>query len=243
MSIELTSRGVTRADAVAGADALARQVLDACAQPAALIAPPASVLYRNRSARRLGLFVAPSGDSPTDDVSGLPPALTAALLRAATPGVGDSAPTWVPLREGASGPRLFTVHHLETGSGAPPLLLVKGYAREWCAHPSGELLAELYDLTTRETAVALALAEGDGIAEAAARLGLAKNTVRAHGRAVFRKLGLRTQAALATWLATALPPEEPAPIDVTSTGGNATGARRALVRTDESRGFTGSRDD
>lgn len=55
---------------------------------------------------------------------------------------------------------------------------------------------ELFNFTPAETALALQLANGLSLEEAAEKLGIMRNTARAHLRAIFSKTGVRRQAEL-----------------------------------------------
>jgi len=61
---------------------------------------------------------------------------------------------------------------------------------------SDEIVRKLFDLTPAEAALALALANGSTLEEAAEELGISKNTARAHLRAIFSKTGATRQATL-----------------------------------------------
>lgn len=65
-----------------------------------------------------------------------------------------------------------------------------------CPAAPAALLQALYGLTRTETAVALAVAEGDGLPTVAARLGIMQTTARSHLQRVFEKTGTRRQAEL-----------------------------------------------
>jgi DNA-binding CsgD family transcriptional regulator len=62
---------------------------------------------------------------------------------------------------------------------------------------AGDRLRAAYRLTPAEAAVAVALAAGDGLAAVAAAQGVALATVRTQAQHVYRKTGVRGQAALA----------------------------------------------
>jgi DNA-binding CsgD family transcriptional regulator len=68
-------------------------------------------------------------------------------------------------------------------------------------HGLGEL-RHIYGLTLQESKVALTVAEGHGLAEAAQSLGLSVLTVRNHLQRVFAKTGTSRQAELAQLIAT-----------------------------------------
>ncbi|MNT69412.1 Bacterial regulatory protein, luxR family [compost metagenome] len=62
------------------------------------------------------------------------------------------------------------------------------------------MVRKLFDLTPAETALALVLADGMTLDEAAEALGTSKNTARAHLRAIFSKTGVTRQATLVRML-------------------------------------------
>ncbi|AOK38337.1 helix-turn-helix transcriptional regulator [Burkholderia cenocepacia] len=61
---------------------------------------------------------------------------------------------------------------------------------------SHEIVRKLFDLTPAETALALALVNGQTLEEAADELAISKNTARSHLRAIFSKTGVTRQATL-----------------------------------------------
>ena len=61
-------------------------------------------------------------------------------------------------------------------------------------------MRKLFDFTPAETQLALQLADGLALEEAADELGISKNTARAHLRAVFSKTGVTRQATLVRML-------------------------------------------
>ncbi|MGO9602192.1 MAG: helix-turn-helix transcriptional regulator [Candidatus Binataceae bacterium] len=61
---------------------------------------------------------------------------------------------------------------------------------------SREMVRRLFDLTPAESSLALALADGLTLDEAAERLHIRKNTARAHLRAIFAKIGVTRQTTL-----------------------------------------------
>jgi DNA-binding CsgD family transcriptional regulator len=64
------------------------------------------------------------------------------------------------------------------------------------SHLSQELIRDLFGLTAAEATLALLLAKGLTLDEAAAELGIRKNTSRAHLRSIFAKTGVRRQTTL-----------------------------------------------
>ncbi|ENO94135.1 LuxR family transcriptional regulator [Thauera sp. 28] len=91
------------------------------------------------------------------------------------------------------------------GRGRPVVVL---YVRD----PAGRTLADaeavrqLFNLTPTETAVALKLADGTSLEEAAEALGIRRNTARAHLRAIFSKTGVRRQTELVRILLNSVAP-------------------------------------
>ena len=62
--------------------------------------------------------------------------------------------------------------------------------------PDGNLLQSLFDLTPAEARVASSIAGGATVAEAAAVLGLSRETIRTQLKGVFTKTGFRRQGEL-----------------------------------------------
>jgi DNA-binding CsgD family transcriptional regulator len=72
---------------------------------------------------------------------------------------------------------------------------------ESAPEPPAEAYRRLYDLTSREAAVAASLVAGARLADTAAALGMSIHTARTHLRALFRKTETRRQAELVALLA------------------------------------------
>ncbi len=64
------------------------------------------------------------------------------------------------------------------------------------AHPPVKLAQQLFQLTPAETALAIQLANGLSLEEAATVLNIRRNTARAHLRSIFSKTGVRRQTEL-----------------------------------------------
>lgn len=64
------------------------------------------------------------------------------------------------------------------------------------AHPPVKLAQQLFSLTPAETALAIELANGLSLEEAAEALNIRRNTARAHLRSIFSKTGVRRQTEL-----------------------------------------------
>lgn len=76
------------------------------------------------------------------------------------------------------------------------------------AQGSRETLHKIFDLTLAEGGLALLLAEGLTLEEAAEELGVRKNTARAHLRSIFSKTGVTRQTALVRLLLASVAPCE-----------------------------------
>jgi len=64
------------------------------------------------------------------------------------------------------------------------------------AHPPVKLAQQLFQLTPAETSLAIQLANGLSLEEAAEALNIRRNTARAHLRSIFSKTGVRRQTEL-----------------------------------------------
>ena len=72
-----------------------------------------------------------------------------------------------------------------------------------------QLLRAMYALTAAEARLAACVAQGFGVNEAAARLGITRNTARTQLKAVFAKLGVDRQAGVVRLLTSGLPSLRP----------------------------------
>lgn len=85
-------------------------------------------------------------------------------------------------------------------AGPPANLPTSTYALVFPAHDNGERLTEAlrasFGLTNAEARLALKLRDGLTLSEAAQYLGVRLNTVRAHLRAIFEKIGVSRQSHL-----------------------------------------------
>lgn len=82
-----------------------------------------------------------------------------------------------------------------SGRGTPSVaLFISDPAHS--AEPRGQVISRLFNLTRAEASLALHLAGGLSLDEAAAALGVSRNTARAHLRSVFAKTGVSRQAGL-----------------------------------------------
>jgi len=103
---------------------------------------------------------------------------------------------------GAAGPalqaRARAVPSSAYGDGAWVALFLADSVRP--ASPSGDLLRERFQLTPSEAVLALHLAQGATLADAADRLDIAYNTARSHLRAIFAKTRTHRQVELVTLL-------------------------------------------
>ena len=62
--------------------------------------------------------------------------------------------------------------------------------------PPSEVIQKLFGLTPKEAALAVRLAAGESIQEAAKSMRITHNTARAHLRSIFTKTGIDRQASL-----------------------------------------------
>lgn len=81
------------------------------------------------------------------------------------------------------------------GKGQPAVVL---YVRDAVgkSQVNNTVAKQLFNFTPAETALALELANGLSLEEAAENLNIMRNTARAHLRAIFSKTGVRRQAEL-----------------------------------------------
>jgi len=125
--------------------------------------------------------------------------LHAAIAAAAATSRGEGTASGGALRLRRSDGGLLEVRVVPAGSGwrrpgGAAALFVR--APEAVPRLDGATLRALYGLTATETRVAVLLAAGHTLAEAAERLGIKTTTARTHLRAVFEKTGARRQAEL-----------------------------------------------
>ena len=83
---------------------------------------------------------------------------------------------------------------LDDGDRSALLLYVRDAVNK--STVSSSVAKELFDFTPAETALALELANGLSLEDTAEKLGIMRNTARAHLRAIFSKTGVRRQAEL-----------------------------------------------
>lgn len=83
---------------------------------------------------------------------------------------------------------------LDDGDRSALLLYVRDAVNK--SSVSSSVAKELFDFTPAETALALELANGLSLEDTAEKLGIMRNTARAHLRAIFSKTGVRRQAEL-----------------------------------------------
>jgi DNA-binding CsgD family transcriptional regulator len=197
------------------------EVLDAFPRPVLGLDGQGRLALANRagrallgSARSTGLTLDPSGRLTTEapDADRL---LRRLLVRAAAgEGFGSGMPLgMVPVLR-AEAPPLHLCVLPAAAAPAPAndagggrrldlvaLLLVLDPEQRPSSRVASNLLQEAYGLTRTEAAVALRVAEGEGLPAVAAERGIAPSTARSHLRRVFEKTGTRRQAQLARLLA------------------------------------------
>jgi DNA-binding CsgD family transcriptional regulator len=168
-----------------------------------VVGPGAAVVHLNRAAERIVAL----GDGPVVRAGTLritSPSVDNALQHAIGGALGSGDP---PTRTGDSlhcprsdGKNSYVVHVLPftratTGRQEPRALvfLVDPHGKRMS---SAELLRRVYGLTNAEAAVALHIADGQGIKPIADELSLSTSTVKTHLQRVFSKTGTHRQAEL-----------------------------------------------
>lgn len=81
------------------------------------------------------------------------------------------------------------------GDDQPAALLFVRDAESRTQAPNS-VIGKMFSLTPAETVLAVELANGSSLEEAAETLGIRRNTARAHLRAIFSKTGVRRQTEL-----------------------------------------------
>lgn len=99
--------------------------------------------------------------------------------------------------------RIHTPGFMQTGSSPALALLISDPER--VAIADHQALRTRFGLTRKEAMLASELAAGRSLDEAAARLGIARNTARSHLRALFAKTGVSRQGELVRLIHTSLP--------------------------------------
>ena len=136
----------------------------------------------------------------------------AALLAALAPG-GHEAPT-LPVTTAAGDVLAISLLPLEAGyrlqavgmGGACTAIFVEAPAAhfEW----PGEMVGKLFKLTGAELQLLFALLDGDSLANATRRLGVAMPTIKTHLQRIFAKTGTSRQADLLRKVAVMMPPAQ-----------------------------------
>jgi len=119
----------------------------------------------------------------------------------ASPGVAEAISISRKAGRGKLGVVVRGVPHAEWSEGnrRPAVaLLIRDPERR--TEASRETVRRLFELTPAEASLALALADGLTLDEAAERLKIRKNTARAHLRAIFAKIGVTRQTTLVRML-------------------------------------------
>jgi DNA-binding CsgD family transcriptional regulator len=92
---------------------------------------------------------------------------------------------------------------IRSGGGAAIALLVSDCEDEVDLHL--EAIRDIFQLTRMQAMLAAVLANGCSLVDAAAKLGIAHNTARAHLRSIFIKMGVRRQSQLVHLLHASMP--------------------------------------
>lgn len=197
---------------LAGADfrwQAAEQSFDRLSVGVVLVAADRTVQFANAEAERIlgqedGLWRDQVGHlraaAPDDDQRLLAGVRSAVAGAGPGPGAGGDRGGVLSLRR-RSGERPYSVLVGAVrppsglfGPGEPNAILF--ISDRGSRQPSGELLAETFGLTPAESRLLQALLQGQGLTDAAARLGVSVNTAKTHLRALFEKLECSRQADL-----------------------------------------------
>lgn len=92
---------------------------------------------------------------------------------------------------------------MQTGQAPAVALFLTDPSRQRTVR--AEAVRKMFSCTPTEAEIAAALANGLSVADTAERLGIARNTVRAHLRSIFAKLGLNRQSQLIQLIHTGVP--------------------------------------
>jgi DNA-binding CsgD family transcriptional regulator len=185
------------------------ETLDGLASPVFLVDAGGRVVHRNEAAERLlaqgGMVAVRQGRLSVAGPGGRALAETLGRILAGEDALPD-LPHTQPLGDPALGPALLaTVLPLGRRDATDRVRRPWAAAAAVFMHtpdtaPLGAALAAfaaLYGLTPAETRVVAALAQGGGLPEAAAALGVAPSTARSHLNSVFAKAKVSSQAELA----------------------------------------------
>jgi DNA-binding NarL/FixJ family response regulator len=119
------------------------------------------------------------------------------LVKAAVEGGDAFAPRALSVtREDEDRPLSLVIAPLPTGAGAEPVAVLLVSSPERQTLPSMEIVSKLFDLTDAEARLALALAEGQRIEDAADLLGITLSSARTYLKRVFSKTEVTRQAEL-----------------------------------------------
>lgn len=92
---------------------------------------------------------------------------------------------------------------MHTGIAPAVALFLTDPSRQRMVRP--DVVRQMFSFTPTEAAIAAALANGLSVADTATMLSIARNTVRAHLRSIFSKLGLNRQSQLVHLIHTSVP--------------------------------------
>lgn len=89
---------------------------------------------------------------------------------------------------------------IKTRTGTAPAMIAYLHADAWSSEDRQEQLLQIFDLTPSEARLALGLARGLSLAEAADSLALTLETVRTYSKRIYAKTGARGQADLVRFI-------------------------------------------
>ena len=168
-----------------------------------VVGPGAAVVHHNRAAELI-LSLGDGLSVRTGILRAASPPLDVALQRAVSSamGLGDTSTRAadslnIPRADGQNSYVVHVLPYTEASTGGDEsralVFLIDPQARRVC---SAELLRRVYGLTNSEAAVALHIADGQGIKAIADELSLSTATVKTHLQRVFSKTGTHRQAEL-----------------------------------------------
>ncbi len=167
------------------------ELFDELASPVLVVDSKMRIMRRNRSADdmlREGDALSVAGETLTMRDPRAREALERALVRI---GSADAEAFAIMVKRGES--RCCMMHVLPLSHGLSAL-----FFRRLALNPveGGEVAADLFGLTARESSVLLAIAEVGGVPATARALGLSEGTVKGYLKSIFQKTGATRQADL-----------------------------------------------
>jgi DNA-binding CsgD family transcriptional regulator len=184
------------------------EALELIGRPAAVLRPDRIICAANRRFQRLAATLAIDPGNRLRLVDPAADAVLANVLRRLDHSHDRQEISSLPLSSRGRIPpmilhvfRLWPVHHRED---CAVFIIATLLARR--PPPDAKVLASLFNLTTAEARIARGISQGQAVGTIAEALGVSRQTVRSHLKAVFAKTGARRQVELAVLLAGAALP-------------------------------------